>query len=393
MPEPGDARVVIPLLAQAQLANPSSLVTIVAGVLAPHGFGDVDVYLADHDLETLVAAPGSTATGTDRAAVPVDGSEEGRCFRSQSVVESDDDVWRVRVPVSESSERLGVLTATGKERSDVARVVVHEVAAVLGQLLANRDRYTDVFMRTRRRHAMQLQAEMQWGLLPPLAFACEGASVAGLLEPAYHIGGDSFDYALNDEVLHFGIFDSMGHDLTASMLTSLAVATYRNCRRERVDLVATLDAIDAAITSEFADKWVTLQLGELDTSTGRCRWVNAGHPLPLLVRERRIVGELGCPPCLPAGLGAHATQVAEVDLRPGDLLFFYTDGVIEARDRNGRQFGEDAMRDVLMERVTLGELPAEILRGLMRAVIEHQHERLRDDATAMLLGMHPTTAA
>jgi serine phosphatase RsbU (regulator of sigma subunit) len=179
----------------------------------------------------------------------------------------------------------------------------------------------------------------------------------------------------------------MGHDLTASMLTSLAVATYRNCRRERVDLVTTLDAIDAAITSEFDGKWVTLQLGEIDTATGRCRWVNAGHPLPLLVRERRVVGELGCPPCLPAGLGAHATQVAEVGLRPGDLLFFYTDGVIEARDHSGRQFGEDALRSVVMEHVTRGELPAEILRGLMRSVIDHQHDRLRDDATAMLVGI------
>jgi serine phosphatase RsbU (regulator of sigma subunit) len=237
---------------------------------------------------------------------------------------------------------------------------------------------------------MQLQAEMQWNLLPPLNFACREVAVSGLLEPAYHIGGDAFDYALNGDVLHFAIFDSMGHDLTASLLTSLVVATYRNCRREGVDLATTLETIDAAIVDQFDGKWVTLQLGELDTRSGTCRWVNAGHPLPLLVQEHTLAGELGCPPTFPAGLGARADHIAESKLDPGDLLLFYTDGTVEARRPDGEQFGEERLQRLLVEHVRDGLLPGEILRRLLRAVVDHQGDHLRDDATVMLLAMPET---
>lgn len=387
----GDERVVIPMLLGSQLSPPGALVSVVADVLKPLGFRDVDLYLVDHDRVDLVAAPGSSALGTVRDVLGIDASAEGACFAEQRAVEISTDPWRLCIPVTESSDRLGVLVATGKDSDeDAARVALHEAAGLLGPLLANRDRYTDIFVRSRRRAAMELQAEMQWSLLPPLTFSCDAVSVAGMLEPAYHIGGDSFDYAINGDVLHFGIFDSMGHDLTASMLTVLAVATYRNRRREGDGLVSTLDAIDAAITEEFQGKWATLQLGELDTKTGRCRWVNAGHPLPLLVRDRRLVGALGCPPCFPAGLGAHATDVAEVDLRPGDMLLFYTDGVIEARNPSGEQFGEERLQRLLMEQVAAHALPAETLRSLLRAVIDHQYDELRDDATAMIVVMPDT---
>lgn len=383
----GDARVVVPVLVGAQVLPPAALVAVIAEVLGPLGFREVDLYLVDHDRLCLVATPGSDAFDSDRAVLAIDDSPEGTCFRDQNSVEVSTAAWRVCTPVTESADRLGVLVATGTDATEPARVALHETAGLLGQLLATRDRYTDVFARTRRRNTMELQAEMQWNLLPPLTFSCESVAVAGLLEPAYHIGGDSFDYALNGDVLHFGIFDSMGHDLSASLLTSLAVAAYRNRRREGDDLVTTLDVIDQAITEQFTGKWVTLQLGELDTKSGRCRWVNAGHPLPLLVRDRRVVGELGCPPCFPAGLGAHATEVAEVELKPGDFLFFYTDGVIEARDPSGRQFGEERLQRLLMEQIATDALPAEILRTLLRAVIDHQYDNLRDDATALLVAL------
>lgn len=383
----GDARVVVPLLVGSQLSAPAALVSVVATVLGALGFRDVALYLVDHARVDLVAAPGSSTFGTTRGVLAIDATPEGACFRQQRAVDVSTKPWRVCVPVTESSDRLGVLVATGTDASEPARVAFQETAGLLGQLLANRDRYTDMFVRTRRRSPMELQAEMQWNLLPPLTFSCDKVSVAGMLEPAYHIGGDSFDYALNGDVLHFGIFDSMGHDLSASLLTSLAVAVYRNRRREGDELVATLDAIDAAITEQFEGKWVTLQLGELSTRSGRCRWVNAGHPLPLLVRDRRLVGALGCPPCFPAGLGAHATDVGEVDLWPGDLLFFYTDGLVEARDPTGEQFGEERLQRLLMEQVEADALPAEVLRSLLRAVIDHQYDELRDDATAMIVAM------
>ena len=60
---------------------------------------------------------------------------------------------------------------------------------------------------------MDLAAEMQWSLLPPLSFAAAGMTIAGLLEPAYEVGGDCFDYAFNAGLLDFAVLDSVGHGL------------------------------------------------------------------------------------------------------------------------------------------------------------------------------------
>ena len=78
--------------------------------------------------------------------------------------------------------------------------------------------YTDLPHLLRRRKDMDLAAEMQWSLLPPLSFASDGTSFAGLLEPAYEVGGDCFDYAVNDGVLDIAMFDAMGHGLTSAVL-------------------------------------------------------------------------------------------------------------------------------------------------------------------------------
>ena len=60
---------------------------------------------------------------------------------------------------------------------------------------------------------------VRWASLPPLSFSCARVSVAAALEPALEGSGDAFDYALNGDVLHVGIFDGMGHDLASSLLT------------------------------------------------------------------------------------------------------------------------------------------------------------------------------
>ena len=66
-------------------------------------------------------------------------------------------------------------------------------------------------------------------------------------------------------------------------------------------------------------------------ATGDLRWVNAGHPPPLLLRGAKVVAELGCEPCFPLGLGIAITEIGDCRLQPGDRVLFYSDGAIEAR--------------------------------------------------------------
>jgi serine phosphatase RsbU (regulator of sigma subunit) len=68
---------------------------------------------------------------------------------------------------------------------------------------------------------MGLAAEMQWQLLPPLTFVTPRVVIAGLLEPAYEVAGDAFDYALNGDTAHLAVIDPVGHDITASVLAGV----------------------------------------------------------------------------------------------------------------------------------------------------------------------------
>ena len=118
-----------------------------------------------------------------------------------------------------------------------------------------------------------------------------------MMEPAYEVGGDSYDYAHAEDRLSFAILDAVGHDLGASMISSLALGAYRNSRRNGKDLLdaASLMDQDDLATQMGRGAFATGQLAVLDTSSGVLRWLNAGHPAPLLIRQGNVIGQLGEP--------------------------------------------------------------------------------------------------
>ncbi len=115
------------------------------------------------------------------------------------------------------------------------------------------------------------------------------------------------------------------------------------------------------------------------------RLVAAGHPVPLLVRNGKVVATPPYVPSLPVGLGVGNPAVAQLSLEPGDRLLLFTDGVVEARDPNGSFFGEDRLIDLLTREQASGEPAPETMRRLVRAVIDHQEGNLQDDATMLFV--------
>lgn len=102
-------------------------------------------------------------------------------------------------------------------------------------MVVTKDAYTDQFFLTRRRAEMSVAAEIQWWLLPPLSMVVPQVEVAGVLEPAYEVAGDRFDYALNDNILHVGMIDAMGHGLDAATMAAVAIGAYRHARRAEIE--------------------------------------------------------------------------------------------------------------------------------------------------------------
>jgi serine phosphatase RsbU (regulator of sigma subunit) len=232
---------------------------------------------------------------------------------------------------------------------------------------------------------MSLPAEMMWSLLPHLTFATDRVVITGILEPAYEVGGDAFDYAVNGDIAHVAIFDAMGHGLDATVLTTVVLGAYRNARRSGLDLADTYRSIDKWITAKLPDCFVTGVLAELDTASGRYREISAGHPPALLLRDGHLVKTLPSPTALPLGLGDWPPGLVEETLEPGDRLLLFTDGVVEARGKTGEFFGVERLVDFVCKALA-NRLPApETMRRLVSAILDHQHGELQDDATALFV--------
>jgi hypothetical protein len=136
------------------------------------------------------------------------------------------------VPISVRAERLGVLDVTLTEAPDAKLLeTLGQLVIVLGNLLPAAHNYTHIVERARRERPMELPAEMQWSMLPVRAYSCGPFSLAGQLVPAYEVGGDLFDYAVQTDGLFVTVIDAMGHGLRASLLGTLAVTALRNARR------------------------------------------------------------------------------------------------------------------------------------------------------------------
>jgi serine phosphatase RsbU (regulator of sigma subunit) len=342
---------------------------------------DPVVYLAGFSAEVLF--PLSAGVAEEDVA----GTMAGRAFTSgQPVTSERDGAVRVWVPVVEQTTRTGVLAVTVPEATPRIVEQAELLGVFAGLVTALTARVSDVPHVRRRGRAMSLPASMQWDLLPPLSTRTDGALIAGLLEPAYDIAGDSFDYALNEGELHFAILDGMGHGLGSTMLADLCVGAYRHARRQGAPVAAIHAAISRALTAQYDDmSFATGIIGRLTLATGRLEWSCAGHPPPLLLRGRKVVAELSRDPALPFGLSADPPVLHSQDLEPGDAVLLYTDGVIEARTPQGEFFGLERLTDLLEREAASGQPTEELLRRLVQTVLEHQAAELRDDATLLLV--------
>jgi serine phosphatase RsbU (regulator of sigma subunit) len=213
--------------------------------------------------------------------------------------------------------------------------------------------------------------------------------ISVVLEPCYEAGGDGFDYSIDNSLAHLALVDTSGHGLRAGLGAGVALSALRASRRAGGDLVAGGRAVDAAFAEQFGDsRLATAFLAALDLDTGLLSYVNAGHPPPLVVRAGRVVCRLDEGRRLPLGVadprGARS-EVATVRLERGDRLLCYTDGITEARRRDGAMFGEEQLV-ALVEHGGDAGLPApEVLRRLSHAVLAHLDGPPTDDATLMLV--------
>jgi serine phosphatase RsbU (regulator of sigma subunit) len=232
---------------------------------------------------------------------------------------------------------------------------------------------------------MSEASELVWRLLPPLTFAAHRVVIAAVLEPCYEVGGDGFDYAVDDSTAFFAVFDTAGHDLRSGLGTATVLSAIRAARTDGANLVEMARAADEALARYLPElRFTTAVLGTLDLDAGLLRYLNAGHPAPMLLRDGRVVTRLDGGRRLPLGLDDPRVEIAEEWLERGDRLLLFTDGVTEAR-RAGQPFGESRLIDLVRQHTTSGLPAPETLRRLCHAVLEFYDGPPADDATLLFV--------
>lgn len=373
------------LLDRAHEMPPQLIAPLIAEEVGRVGGRNVSVLLQDYGQFMLVPLSGRGLAASEPE--PIAQSPAGAAFMRATAVEvPQTDGVRVYLPLLDGGGQIGVMIVTLDSVDDDDRRLLHRLAGLVAHLLVIKSDYTDQFFQTRRRQPMALAAEIQWSLLPPLAMSVPQVELAGILEPTYDVAGDSFDFALNDDILHVGLIDAMGHGLDAANMASIAVGAYRHARRADVGLSAVYSFMDEAIADQFGPEgFATAQMMRLNISTGQLTWVNAGHPAPLLIRNHEVAGRLESPTTLPVGFGGEDPHISEQSLQQADRVLCFTDGLIEEHEAGEEPFGEEALIRAVNRIGQEEESVREAVRALSHALRENRGWRTSDDATLLLM--------
>jgi hypothetical protein len=383
----------IEALRRTHLSAPEAFGRVFAEAARTIGVTALVIYVVDYEQRTLAPVPSPDAEGA--LPLSIAGTVAGRAFATTSILNVEAEGGQERrlwVPLLDGTERIGVMSATFATQEPLPEELVaacERYAHLMAVTVVSKSAYTDYFELLRRSKPMTLASELVWALVPPLVLASEDFVLSALLEPCYDIGGDAFDYAIDDGVLHFAVFDAMGHGLPAASVAALALSAYRHSRRQGHGPAASYAAIDAALCNRHDQvrPFVTALIAELDLASGQLRWVSAGHPPPLLVRGGRMVKTLDLVPAPPLGLQLAALPpvAGRESLQPGDMLLLYTDGLTEARRPGGGLFTVERLGEFIEREAASGQAAPETLRRLREAIIERGEGHLRDDATAVLV--------
>ena len=197
---------------------------------------------------------------------------------------------------------------------------------------------------------MRMAAELQTGLLPRGAPDIPGYELNGINQPCRTVGGDYYDFATEDGSVFIALGDVSGQGTGAALLMTVLRAAVRGHWMED-SLAEAVARINRTVCQNVpSNKFVTFFVARLDPASGGVTYVNAGHNPPLLVRkdgEVELLTEGGIVLGLFEGISYDA---GSAEMRPGDTLLAYSDGVTETWSPEGDESGEDKLTALVVER-------------------------------------------
>jgi sigma-B regulation protein RsbU (phosphoserine phosphatase) len=234
---------------------------------------------------------------------------------------------------------------------------------------------------------VELAAQVQRMFLPIHRRSIAGLEIAGMMQPARGVGGDYYDYIPIDEhTIEIVIADVAGKGVPAALLMSATAAAVQLEANEKRDMLDVVDRLNSGIHSvSDGDRYVTLLLADIDARSQSLRYVNRGHNPALLFQAKThdvVPMNSSCPP-----VGMFASEACEInraDLAAGDVLVLYTDGITDAENPQGEEFGMERLSALIRRGHMLSA------DGLMNHILESVTDFCRevgfnDDVTILVV--------
>ncbi len=313
-------------------------------------------------------------------------------------------VTRVRallaVPLKVGGRMTGVLAVTHHDPGrhwmpneiQLLSIVANSSASVLEQArlrleAVERQRLSEL---NQRMEAELVQArEIQMGLVPDRPLRVGPWEAVGRIEPARIVGGDAFSYyPVSNGRLAVAIADVSGKGVPAALLMSSVQASLRAFCDGRWQIPEAMRHLNQSVARAAQNgKFITLFYAEVDPAAGRVRFSNAGHNYPLLRRADGTI-QLLRTGGLPLGIFEDSEFVeGEATFAPGDALLLYSDGVTEAINPGGEEFGEERLQDLWRE--FGAEAPARVADLVLGRLAEFRGPAIQnDDVTLVVVGAH-----
>lgn len=300
---------------------------------------------------------------------------------------------RVILPLKDAQHMLGFIALTSKaagyrytsEDLNLLGVLSNQMVTAL----TNARLYADSLERTRLEEEVNMARQIQLDLLPSNPPVCRGSVISANSTPSRTVGGDFYDFIAIKEGnrLALVIADASGKGMPAALMVAQIQAIIRSEVNNGNQIERLLMNLNNQIaTSSSSEKYVTLFYAELDIEAGILHYANAGHNYPVLVRqngtiERLIVGGpvIGAFPDI-------QFESAKIQLEREDLLFFFTDGLSEAMNAEGVEYGEDRIERFVTDKRTL--TPEQLIIEILNDVRLHDPTfPPQDDTTIVSLKM------
>lgn len=288
------------------------------------------------------------------------------------------------------AEPLGVVNLSdrrsGQQFSAGDQKLISAIATQIGTAIQNARLVSESLSQQRLRQEMQHAHDLQMRLLPHVDTVAPNALVAARVVPAESVGGDLYNlFRLGPGRTGVMIGDVSGHGYQAALIMALTMSASAIHAQTTAEPGETLSALLSSMRDELAttEMFISLFYAVVDRNAGRLRYANAGHPHAFVIPKSGKVERL---PALdpPLGMGTVAPSGASRPWTTGDMLLLFTDGVSDARNRQGDRLGEEKI--VEMARRHRDQTPAEVLDRIFKLLDQHTGDtRRRDDLTIVVL--------